>query len=549
MANTIKRRLLTILIIIVLAGWFLYPTARLVYMGVVKGVDLSKLSDVELKELKKGTLSLGLDLRGGVDLIYSIDKEKMIENLLWKKAGFIKDKLEGQFNYEFNVNVEPKTQGILFTIPEGLKEGELKRIEALIEAEGRGYFKRKQAYEKKNTVVMQLTPDGKRYYVSDALDKALEIIRNRIDMFAVSEPMISRIGRDQIRIQLPGVSNVKEAISIIGTTAQLEFRLVRQENGSVDDISNIMQLPPPADDEEIVYGVPEPDTGKTPVYVLKKRALLTGEYLTNATITFDHMTGRPMVSLTFDNEGAKKFYDITSRYTKWRLAIVLDGKVQSAPVIDEPIPSGSAVIRGNFSDDEAKKLAIILRAGSLPAPLKKDSEITVGPTLGADSIRIGVKAIAIGMILVVIYMVFYYRFSGLLADIALFLNIVLVLAILALLNATLTLPGLAGLVLTVGMAVDANVIIFERIKEELKNGKTPMAAIDSGFEKAFSAILDANVTTIITAIILYFFGTGPIKGFAVTMGLGVASSMFTALFVVRTLMVAMLTGNKKVISI
>jgi preprotein translocase subunit SecD len=548
MSSNLKMRLLVILLVVVIGIWFLVPTIRLVYYQKIDRIELDKMSDMELKNLKKGTLNLGLDLKGGVDLVYSIDSAKMLDNLLWKNARFIKDKVDKQLNTDVMVNVDDKNKNIIFTVPNDLKSSDKKKMKAIVGSSGRGYFKMLPA-EKAGTIVTHLSANGESYFVSDALDKALEVIRNRVDMFAVSEPVISRIGNDQLRVQLPGVSNVKEAIDIIGTTAQLQFRLVREDNGSVPDVDNIMQLPQPKSDEEIVYGVTDPDTGKTPVYVLKKNALLTGEYLTNASITFDPMTSRPMVSLTFDKEGAQKFYNITSKYTKRRLAIVLDDKVQSAPVIDEPIPSGSAVIKGNFSDEEAKKLSIVLRAGALPAPLRKDSEIMVGPTLGADSIKLGVTAIAIGLILVILYMIVYYKFSGVLADIALIMNIVLVLAILALLRGTLTLPGLAGLVLTVGMAVDANVIIFERIKEELRNGKTPRASIDTGFEKAFNAILDSNVTTIITALILYFFGTGPIKGFAVTLGLGVASSMFTALFVVRTLMELIISGKKKVISI
>jgi len=548
MSSNLKMRLLVILLVMVMGIWFLVPTIRLVYYQKIDKIELDKMSDMELKDLKKGTLNLGLDLKGGVDLTYSIDSEKMLDNLLWKNARFIKDKIDKMINTDIMVNVDNKNKEIIFTIPPDLKSNDKKRMKASIESSAKGYFKVLPA-EKAGTIALQLSVSGESYFVSDALDKALEVIRNRVDMFAVSEPVISRIGNNQLRIQLPGVSNVKEAIDIIGTTAQLEFRLVREKDGSVPDVDNIMQLSPPNENEEIVYGVFDPDTGKTPVYVLEKNARLTGEYLTSANITFDTMTSRPMVALSFDKEGAQKFYDITSKFTKRRLAIVLDDKVQSAPVIDEPIPSGSAVIRGNFSDEEAKKLSIVLRAGALPAPLRKDSEIMVGPTLGADSIKMGVTAIGLGLILVILYMMFYYKASGFLANIALIMNIVLVLAVLALLRGTLTLPGLAGLVLTVGMAVDANVIIFERIKEELRNGKTPRASIQAGFEKAFSAILDSNVTTIITALILYFFGTGPIKGFAVTLGLGVASSMFTALFVVRTLMESLLTGKKKVISI
>ncbi|MDD2716722.1 MAG: protein translocase subunit SecD [Candidatus Wallbacteria bacterium] len=551
MTANLKFRIMIIFLILGISLWFLFPTARWIYYHKIGRVALDKMSELEIKDLKKGTISLGLDLQGGVDLLYSIDDAKMLENMLWKEARSLKDRLERDYTYDVKVDVDSKNNDISIQLPEKAKPEELTAMRAVIDQMShQRQFKKASGDEASRKVTLHMDVNAQQGYVTDAVDKALEIIRNRVDMFSVSEPAINRVGKSQIGVQLPGVSNVKDAIDIIGTTAQLQFRLVRKENGMVQDISSVMQLPTPEQDEEIVYGVLNADDAKTPVYILKKETLLSGEFLTNATIVFDQMTSRPQVSLAFDKEGGQKFYDITSKYTKWQLAIVLDEKVQSAPVIDEPIPNGNAVIRGNFTDEEAKKLAIVLRAGSLPAPLRKDSEITVGPSLGSDSITKGVNAVTLGFIAILIYMIVYYKFSGFLANVALFLNLVITLSVMAVLKGTLTLPGLAGLVLTIGMAVDANILIFERIKEEMRAGKTPRAAIDAGFNRAFTAIFDSNLTTVLSSLVLYLFGTGPIKGFAVTLGIGICASMFTALTVVHVIMESMYaSGQRKTISI
>jgi preprotein translocase subunit SecD len=270
-------------------------------------------------------------------------------------------------------------------------------------------------------------------------------------------------------------------------------------------------------------------------YLLKDRTLLTGEFLTNAEVRIDSQFNRPYVALSFDDRGGKLFERITGENVKKRLAIVLDGNVYSAPVIQDRISGGNAVIEGQFTMEEAKDLAVVLRAGSLPAPVKILEERTVGPSLGKDSIRKGLLSMAVGGVFVVAFMVIYYGGSGIIADLALVLNIVLIMAGLAAFGATLTLPGIAGIILTIGMAVDANVLIFERIREELRLGKTPRAALDSGYSKATITILDANVTTLIAAVVLLQFGTGPVRGFAITLSLGIAASMFTAIFGSRLL--------------
>jgi preprotein translocase subunit SecD len=270
-------------------------------------------------------------------------------------------------------------------------------------------------------------------------------------------------------------------------------------------------------------------------YLLKDRTLLTGEYLTNAEVRIDTQYNRPYVALSFDDRGARLFEKISGDHIKERLAIVLDDNVYSAPVIQDRISGGNAIIEGQFTMEEAKDLAVVLRAGSLPAPVKILEERTVGPSLGRDSIRKGLFSMAVGGVLVVAFMVIYYGGSGIIADMALILNIILIMAGLAALRATLTLPGIAGIILTIGMAVDANVLIFERVREELRLGKTPRAALDAGYSKATLTILDANVTTLIAAIVLFQFGTGPVRGFAVTLSLGIIASMFTAIFGTRLL--------------
>lgn len=360
----------------------------------------------------------------------------------------------------------------------------------------------------------------------DATDRALEIIRNRIDQFGVLEPYIQKEGHNRIIIQLPGVTDRKRAISIIGRTAHLEFVLVSDDPELLKKALNAEEIP----------GYVLKTLGKESL-VLEDKSSLAGDKLIDASVEFSQQQfGQPYVSISFNPEGAKIFSDLTAVSIDRRLAIVLDDVVQSAPVIRERIPSGRAQISGNFSVEEANDLAIVLRAGALPAPTKIIEERTVGPTLGRDSIMSGLRAIMIGGIAIVIFMAIYYLLAGLIANFALCLNLIFITGILAYFDATLTLPGIAGLLLTIGMAVDANVLIFERIREESLLGKHIQSAISSGYQKAFLTIIDSNVTTLITALILFQFGTGPIRGFATTLSVGILSSMFCALVVTRLLL-------------
>jgi len=374
-------------------------------------------------------------------------------------------------------------------------------------------------------------PDNQK---EDATERALEIIRNRIDQFGVKEPVISRQGAAGIVVQLPGVTDRQRAVDLIGKTALLEFKLVS------DDLELLKQA---REGKEVPgYELKKDERGDE--LLVSTVASLTGDTLVDAIVKFDESRfGEPYVGITFNPKGAEIFSKLTGDNVGKRLAIVLDGVVQSAPVIRERIPRGEAQITGNFKVAEANDLAIVLRAGALPAPILIEEERTVGPLLGQDSIRSGVRAASIGGAVVLVFMALYYVTAGLIANVALILNILYILGFMGLFHATLTLPGIAGLILTMGMAVDANVLINERIREELRLGKSLRAAIAAGYHKAFSAIFDSNLTTIAAAVLLFQFGTGPIKGFAVTLTWGIAASMFTAIVVTKVIFEILLDNN------
>ncbi len=373
----------------------------------------------------------------------------------------------------------------------------------------------------------------------DACDRALEVIRNRIDQFGVREPSIVKHGTDEIVVQLPGVTDRERAIDLIGKTALLEFKMVS------DDGEKIKQALSGTVPEG--YELKEDQEERTRL-LLEKDAVLTGDAIANAMVKFDESSmNEPMVTLEFNPEGAKKFAEITAANVGRRLAIVLDGKVQTAPNIKEAIPSGQAVITGRYDVTRAQDIALVLRVGALPAPMYVEEERTIGPLLGQDSIKNGIKSSLIGCALVLLFMAGYYLIAGLVANVALSLNMLMVLGGLGMLpilfpgiSATLTLPGIAGMALSLGMAIDANVLINERIREELKSGKTLRQAIGLGYDRAFTAIFDSNITTLIAAFLLFQFGTGPIRGFAVTLTIGLISSLFTAVVVTRTIMETLL---------
>jgi protein-export membrane protein SecD len=541
MAKGIRWKLLVLIILVLGAVYLLYPSIRLYSMN---EDQVAMLGEEEHESLKDKALHLGLDLLGGMHLVLELDRTK-------------------------------------------LESGE----------------------------------------VSDAMDRAMEILRNRVDQFGVAEPLIQQQGSDRIVIQLPGVTDKERAITLVGQTALLEFKLVKTEaetrqilerldrsmerlirpesadttalatdtaDSLMVDITDSLTadttalatdtllveetlqplLSKAAAYPQLVIGgvlfpedvVPEVDKlfadynahsllprdsqiawdvelqtmqdgrGGRVLYVLNKRAEQTGATIANASMGIGldpNAPNAPGISMEFNRQGGRQFRRVTGANVGRQLAIILDGKVRSAPSIRERIPSGRAQITGSFTVDQAKDLAIVLRAGALPAPVNIIEERTVGPSLGRDSIRQGVRAGLLGGILVLIFIVIYYRASGLLAAFALFLNLLFLFAALAALRGTLTLPGIAGVVLTVGMAVDANVLVFERIREELRTGKTVSQSIRTGYARALTTILDANLTTLISAIVLWQFGTGPIKGFAITLIFGIAANIYTAVFVTR----------------
>ncbi len=509
----LKWKIVLILGLVLLALWSLYPTFRYYTLSPEERAQLPRS---ELLNLKKKSINLGLDLQGGMYILLEVDRSKL----------------------------KPE------------------------EVEG-------------------------------AVDRAIEVIRNRIDQWGVFEPSIQKVGEGRILVQLPGVLDRERAHSLIGRTAQLEFHLVADDRivadaleridealrkGSVADtgllspedslarvrpFSSLLNIDPRSGSIVVVednwhrvdslLALPEVQKaipsgyrfywGKTfefqgrkyrHLFLLKAEPELTGAHVKDAKHTIGsgtdpNIANRPIVLLYFDRQGAARFARITGENVGKRLAIVLDNVVQSAPVIQERISGGSAQITGITSMEEAKELAVVLRAGALPAPVRVLEERSVGPLLGSDSIRRGMRALVIGFLAVVFFMALYYRTAGWIADLALFLNLLFILALLVGFHATLTLPGMAGLILTVGIAVDANVLIFERIREELRAGKSLRVAVDTGYKRATITILDANLTTLIAALVLLRYGSGPIRGFAVVLSLGIVVSFFTAIFVTRVI--------------
>lgn len=478
--------------------------------------------------LPRDKIHLGLDLQGGMHLVLEVGSLKAVESHLERVVEELKrDLRRTKIRY-----VELKRVGndrITLTL---MRSEDKDSFEKMAEANYPDFDEISVPdNEDQPSFQLSLLPRAKSRIMKMAVDQALETIRNRIDQFGVSEPDIRPQEDNRILVQLPGIKDPKRAVDLIGKTALLEFKLVDEDHSVEEALKGNI---PPGD--EILYEVTiDPKTGheKKIPFLLKKRTLITGEYITDARVQFDSQYSEPYVSLSFDARGARLFEQITGQNIKKRLAIVLDKKVNSAPVIQDKISGGKAQITGRFTTDEARDLAIILRAGALPAPVKIIEDRTVGPSLGKDSIEKGFKSMIIGGLVVVIFMVVYYGISGIITDLALLFNIVIIMAGLAFFGATLTLPGIAGIILTIGMSVDANVLIFERIREELRLGKTARASIEGGYGKALVTILDAQVTTLIAALVLFQFGTGPVRGFAVTVSIGIIGSLFTAIFVTR----------------
>jgi preprotein translocase subunit SecD len=372
--------------------------------------------------------------------------------------------------------------------------------------------------------LITLTPSdaGFAERIRQTIDQSIQIVERRVNELGLVEPTIQRQGANRILVQVPGLQDPSRLKAIIGKTAKLDFRMVDE---SMSPEQALASHPPP--DSEVLDG----ENGEK--YLIEKRALVSGGDLVDAQPGFDQRNGEPIVNFRFNSAGGRKFADVTKQNVGKRFAIVLDNKVISAPVINEPIPGGAGQISGSFTVQSANDLAILLRAGALPAPLTVVEERTVGPGLGQDSINAGEHAAYVGAALVVIFMLVTYGLFGLFANVAVAVNVAMIFGILSLLSATLTLPGIAGIVLTVGIAVDSNVLIYERIREEARAGRTAISAIDAGFSKALATILDSNITTFIAAAVLFYIGTGPVRGFAVTLGIGILTSLFTAFTLTR----------------
>ena len=485
----------------------------------------------------KDKIKLGLDLKGGTHLVLQVLTDDAI-------------------------NAETDQQIARFE--EVFKKNNISYTEAAKEKPGRFHFKGISADQEGkvrdlidqytrdwnysfsgDTVTFNLKPTAEQFLREQAVTQTLETIRNRVDQFGVAEPIIQRQGSDRIVVELPGIEDPERVKNLIKVTAVLEFKLVKA--GPAPDEETLLQpyggkVP---EDAEVVKG--DPKRGHQGYYLVSKVASITGKDLRTVRRGTDEWNN-PAVSFTLTPDGSRRFEKVTGENVGKQLAIILDGKLQSAPVINSRI-SDSGIIQGRFTPEEADDLVVILKAGALPAGIKYLEERTVGPTLGADSIRQGLAAGLVAIFAVMAFMIFYYKLSGVNAILALLLNELIIFAALSYFKATLTLPGIAGIILGIGMAVDANILIFERIKEELALGKNVFSAINNGFSRAFSAIFDSNLTTIISAIFLFQFGTGPIKGYAVTITCSLVANLFTAVFVSRFIFELIVPNNAKRLSI
>lgn len=482
--------------------------------------------------LPSGLVNLGLDLRGGAHLLAEVQVEDVYASRLEAMWPQIRDTLRPLREEIGTFRLQESAAGAL-RVEISNEAGQGAALQAIRDlaqpvsstsALAQGGANDIEVEAANGVITVTLSEAERTATDERTLRQALEIIRRRIDEVGTREPTIQRQGPDRILIQVPGIGSAQELKDIIGTTAQLTFQPVLSRATDPESEPGVGEEILPSLDEEGLF------------YTLDRNPVVTGEQLVDAQPSFDQ-NGQPAVNFRFNTQGARAFGDYTAANIGSPFAIVLDDEVISAPVIQSHIPGGSGIITGNFTIEESTELAVLLRAGALPAGLNFLEERTIGPELGADSIEAGQTATMVAFAAVLIFMVASYGLFGIFANIALVLNIGLLFGLLSLIGATLTLPGIAGIVLTVGMAVDANVLVFERIREELKTARGPARAIELGYEKALSAIVDANITTIITAIILFAMGSGPVRGFAITLGFGIVTSVFTAVFVTRLLIV------------
>ena len=487
--------------------------------------NLFKFENILLKK----NINLGLDLQGGSYLLLEIDNKPVINQKLQNLTITLRSYFKGK-NIKL-VNFKLQEDKIFFNVNENDKQ---KLIEIFNDekSEINPYYPRFKSHqleinEINGSLAVNFSKQGLVKLKTSSQEQALEIVRRRIDEIGTNEPNILKRGNDRVLVELPGLDDPMRIKSLLGKTANLTFRFV--SNNDEDTFGN----------EQLNY---EDEEGSE---FVSKRIILSGDNLLDAQPRMDSESNETVVTFTLDRVGAKRFGKATSTGIGRQLAIILDGKIISAPVIRDTIASGSGQISGGFTFQSATDLALLLRSGALPAPLNIIEERTVGPDLGQDSIDAGIIALIIGFVLVIVFIIVKYKIFGIITNIALVVNLLLLVGVLTLFEATLTLPGIAGIILTVGMAVDANVLIFERIKEELKNEKNNLIAFDSGYTKSKTAILDANITTLLAAIILFFMGSGPIKGFSITLGVGIFTTLFSVYFIARLLTVLYISKNKE----
>ena len=479
----------------------------------------------EVSFLPKKKVVLGLDLQGGSYLLLEVNSKPLFKDKLETKSFELKKKLRSErINYN---NFIIKSSIISFEFNLEKKDSILKVLNDNKINENIDETNRELNYQLlNNQIKINLSESYQKRIKKNAMEQSLEIIRSRIDELGTREPTIIAQGEERILIELPGIKNPKRIKEIIGTTAKLTFRFIADNDAKKQSYEKLQSK------------------NNLETYNVQKKLVLSGEHLTDAQPGFDNLNNSSVVNFKLDGFGAKKFAYATKNNIGKRLAIIIDDKVVSAPVVRDAITTGNGQISGSFSVEEANNLSIILRSGALPAPMSIIEERTVGPDLGQESIDKGVFSLIIGFILVILYIFYNYKIFGIFANISLFINLILLISILTIVEATLTLPGIAGIILTVGMAVDANVLIYERIKEELKIEDNILIAFDNGYKRVLTTLLDANITTLIAAFVLYFVGSGPIKGFAVTLAIGIITSLFTT-FILGRLFVSVYIKSKK----
>ena len=495
------------------------------FISIFSALNLQKKDNLIIDK----KVNLGLDLQGGSYLLLEINSDSLVEEKIQSKVIPLKKLLkDNNLDYsDFKINDKTLT----------FKVNDLEKFELIFFSKKDNlvnpYIDKYRSFEldysklKNNKIEVLFSKFGLLTINNSALKQSIEIVRRRIDDVGTKEPTILQRGEKRILVELPGLKDPERIKELLGKTAQLNFRLVS---------------------ENLEFGIDELISENGELLKVSKRIVMSGENLIDAQPSIQNQKNEPTVSFTLDRLGAQKFGRATSDNVGKRLAIILDGKIISAPNINEPITSGKGMISGNFTFQEATDLALLLRSGALPTPLEVIEERTVGPDLGEDSIKSGVTSLLVGFILVILFMLYKYKIFGLIANTALIANLLMLIGILTILEATLTLPGIAGIILTVGMAVDANVLIFERIREELKTEKSIIHAFDAGYSKAKITVLDANITTLIAAIILFAFGSGPVKGFAITLGIGIITTLFTAYFLARhlTSIIVLRNSNKDI---